>query len=93
MPPRGTAREPGRAQPDTLVHGDLHARNNLRAGREPWPAVNPQGHTGDPAYDGATLVKSRALTPLQADDLGKAAHRIVDVLAEAAELDRERVRR
>ncbi|MFE5792083.1 aminoglycoside phosphotransferase family protein [Streptomyces sp. NPDC056503] len=88
-----TVRELGRDQPDTLVHGDLHPRNILRADREPWLAVDPKGYAGDPAYDGGTLLKSRALSLLGADDLRKAADRVVDVFAEAAELDRERVRR
>ncbi|MEU6480372.1 aminoglycoside phosphotransferase family protein [Streptomyces sp. NPDC047017] len=99
LPPRvfeaagATARELGRTQPDTLVHGDLHARNILRASREPWLAVDPKGYVGDPAYDGGTLLKSRALTLWDADDLRTAVHRVLDVFAEAAEVDRERVRR
>ncbi|MFJ3923106.1 aminoglycoside phosphotransferase family protein [Streptomyces sp. NPDC090022] len=88
-----TVRELGRVQPDTLVHGDLHARNILRADREPWLAVDPKGYAGDPAYDGGTLLKSRALALLEADDLHGAVHRVLDVFAEGAELDRERVRR
>lgn len=88
-----TVRELGRNQPDTLLHGDLHARNILAADREPWLVVDPKGYAGDPAYDGGTLLKSRALSLLAADDLGRAAHRVLDVFAEAAELDRERVRR
>ncbi|MER7728579.1 aminoglycoside phosphotransferase family protein [Streptomyces sp. NPDC096323] len=88
-----TVRELGRSQPDTLIHGDLHARNILRADREPWLAVDPKGYVGDPAYDGGTLLKSRALTLLEADDLRKAVRRVLDVFTEAAELDRERVQR
>ncbi|WP_431904379.1 aminoglycoside phosphotransferase family protein [Nonomuraea sp. bgisy101] len=88
-----TVRELGRVQPDILVHGDLHAGNILRAGREPWLAVDPKGYAGDPAYDGGTLLKSRVLTLLEADDLRKALLRTLDVFAEAAELDRERARR
>lgn len=88
-----TVRELGRIQPATLVHGDLHARNILRSGREPWLAVDPKGYAGDPAYDGGTMLKSRALTLLEAEDLRKALHRILDVFAEAAELDRERTQR
>ncbi|MEV8564605.1 aminoglycoside phosphotransferase family protein [Streptomyces sp. NPDC051322] len=88
-----TVRELGRTQPDTLIHGDLHARNILRADREPWLAVDPKGYAGDPAYDGGTLLKSRALTLLEADDLRKAVHRALDVFAEAAELEREDIRR
>ncbi|NUW30848.1 kinase [Nonomuraea sp. SMC257] len=88
-----TIRELGRVQPDILIHGDLHARNILRADREPWLAVDPKGYVGDPAYDGGTLLKSRALTLLEADDLRKVVHRTVDIFAEAAEVDRERARR
>ncbi|MZD09002.1 kinase, partial [Streptomyces sp. SID5785] len=88
-----TVRDLGRHQPDTLVHGDLHARNILRADREPWLAVDPKGYAGDPAYDGGTLLKSRALSLLGADDLPRAVHRVVDVFADAAELDRARVLR
>jgi streptomycin 6-kinase len=87
-----TVRELGRDQPDLLLHGDLHGRNILCADREPWLAVDPKGYAGDPAYDGGTLLKSRALTFLEADDLRKAVHHVLDVFAEAAELDRERVR-
>ncbi|MER6946463.1 aminoglycoside phosphotransferase family protein [Nonomuraea sp. NPDC000554] len=88
-----TVRELGRVQPDVLIHGDLHAGNVLRADREPWLAVDPKGYAGDPAYDGGTLLKSRALTLLEADDLRKALHRTLDVFVDAAELDRERAQR
>lgn len=88
-----TVRELGRVQPDILIHGDLHARNILRAGREPWLAVDPKGYVGDPAYDSGTLLKTRAVGLLDSDDLHKAVRRILDVFAEAAELDRERVQR
>jgi streptomycin 6-kinase len=88
-----TIRELGPVQPDTVIHGDLHAGNILRADREPWLAVDPKGYAGDPAYDGGTLLKSRALALLEADDLVKAVHRALDGFADAAELDRERVRR
>lgn len=89
-----TVRELGRTQPDTLVHGDLHPGNILRAHREPWLAVDPKGRAGDPAYDAGTLLKARALTLLQDGDVPRAAlHRAVDVFADAAEVDRERARR
>ena len=88
-----TVRELGRTQPDTLVHGDLHGGNILRADREPWLAVDPKGYAGDPAYDAGTLLKSRALTLLQEDDLGRALLRALDVFAEAAQLDLECTRR
>lgn len=88
-----TVRELGRRQPDLLDGGGLHAGNVLRADREPWPAVDPKGYAGDPAYDGGALLTSRAPALLDADDLRTAAHRILDVFSEAAGLDRQRVRR
>lgn len=86
-----TVRELGRSQPDTVVHGDLHARNILRADREPWLAVDPKGYAGDPAYDAGTLLRSRALHILGEADPQSAIRRILDVFAEAAELDLDRV--
>ncbi|MFF2012954.1 aminoglycoside phosphotransferase family protein [Streptomyces sp. NPDC058195] len=88
-----TVRELGRDQPDTLVHGDLHARNILRADREPWLAVDPKGYAGDLAYDGGTLLTSRVPVLLGSGDLGKALNRTLCVFAEAAEIDPERARR
>ena len=88
-----TVRELGCDQPDILVHGDLHARNILRADREPWLAVDSKGYVGDPAYDGGTLVKTHALGLLGVDDLHKGVRRTLDIFAEAGELDRERVQR
>ncbi|MET9962264.1 aminoglycoside phosphotransferase family protein [Streptomyces sp. NPDC006326] len=88
-----TVRELAGVQPDTLVHGDLHAGNILRADREPWLAVDPKGYAGDPAYDGGTLLKSHALRFLAGGDPRTLVHRTLDVFAEAAGLDRERVGR
>ncbi|MEV4807691.1 aminoglycoside phosphotransferase family protein [Nonomuraea sp. NPDC049421] len=88
-----TVREVGAAQPGILIHGDLHPGNILRAEREPWLAVDPKGYAGDPAYDVGPLVKSLVLKLLESGDLGKALLRTLDVFAETAELDRERVRR
>ncbi|MFF8831176.1 aminoglycoside phosphotransferase family protein [Streptomyces sp. NPDC015131] len=88
-----TVRELGGDQPDLMVHGDLHPRNVLRAEREPWLAIDPKGCAGDPAYDGGTLLKSRVPALLGADDPAGAVRRVLDVFAEAAELDRERVYR
>ncbi|WP_433160187.1 aminoglycoside phosphotransferase family protein [Kribbella sp. CA-247076] len=84
--------ELGRDQPDLLVHGDFHQRNILPSAREPWLAVDPKGCTGDPAYDGATFLKPRALALSSSADLTKALHHELDLYAGAAELDRERVR-
>ncbi|WP_406007396.1 aminoglycoside phosphotransferase family protein [Streptomyces sp. NBC_00637] len=91
-----TVRELGGGRTDLLVHGDLHARNILRADREPWLAVDPKGWAGDPAYDGGTLLKPLIFGHVMRHgegDLRRVAHRILDHFAEAAGLDRERTRR
>ncbi|WP_330336625.1 aminoglycoside phosphotransferase family protein [Streptomyces sp. NBC_00557] len=88
-----TVRELGHGRADTLVHGDLHARNILRADREPWLAVDPKGYAGDPAYDGGTLLKTYAAQRATAGELPKAVRRALAVFSDAAGLDRERVRR
>ncbi len=88
-----TAGELGADQPDLLIHGDLHATNILPAEREPWLVVDPKGYAGDPAYDAGMAIKWRPLRILDRDALWKATRRGLDVFADAAELDRERVRR
>jgi streptomycin 6-kinase len=88
-----TVRDLGRQQPELMVHGDFHATNILRADREPWLVVDPKGYAGDPAYDAGMAIKWRPLLALKADDLRKAVRRGLETFADAAELDRERVRR
>ncbi|MER0477257.1 aminoglycoside phosphotransferase family protein [Streptomyces sp. Edi2] len=88
-----TVRELAHHQPDTLIHGDLNARNILAGTREPWLAADPKGWVGDRAYDCATLTKSRSVVLAEQGDLAKGIHRTVDAFTSAAELDRERARR
>lgn len=88
-----TVRELGMDQPDTLIHGDLHFTNVLRAEREPWLAIDPKGYVGDPAYDSITLLRTRFEPLLTAPDPRAAALRRLAVFADAAEVDRERARR
>jgi streptomycin 6-kinase len=83
----------GRDQPEILIHGDFHPRNILRADREPWLAVDPKGYVGDPAYDATTFLRTRAAHQLGADDLINVLNRELELFAEAAELDPERIRR
>lgn len=85
--------ELGRDQPELAVHGDLHPRNILRGEREDWLAIDPKGWVGDPAYDAGRLVGPRARALMTADDPVKVLRRELDVFAEAAEVDAERVRR
>ncbi|MFD2472632.1 aminoglycoside phosphotransferase family protein [Amycolatopsis silviterrae] len=40
----------------TMLHGDLHFGNVLRARREPWLAIDPAGWRGTAAFDAFTVV-------------------------------------
>jgi len=42
---------PASADRQVLLATDLHAQNILAAEREPWLAIDPKPHIGDPAYD------------------------------------------
>ena len=43
--------------PPRLLHGDLHHFNVLRNGAE-WVAIDPEGVTGDPAYECAAFLRN-----------------------------------
>lgn len=81
---------------DVLIHGDLHAANILHSERAGWLAIDPKGYVGDRAFDAGMVVKWMAVRMLEGapepiyDDA--AVSRALDVYAEAAELDRNRVR-
>lgn len=88
-----TVRELGRGQPDTLVHGDLHYKNIVRAAREPWLAIDPKGFAGDPASQGVSVLIGAFQRQFpQAGDFGQLPRRLA-IYADAAELDRGRVLR
>jgi streptomycin 6-kinase len=42
---------PATADREVVIATDLHAQNVLAAQREPWLAVDPKPHVGDPTYD------------------------------------------
>jgi len=79
--------------PPVLVHQDLHGGNVLRAGREPWLAIDPKPLAGERAFDVASLLRDRR-GALAADPhpVRRIAARL-DRLSEALDLDRERMRR
>jgi streptomycin 6-kinase len=51
-----TCRELGPGQPRRLLHGNLRFAHVLRAEREPWLTIDPNGMAGDPAYEVAPLL-------------------------------------
>ncbi|MGC4943789.1 aminoglycoside phosphotransferase family protein [Kribbella sp. DT2] len=76
---------------DTMLHGDLHFANVLRAEREPWLVIDPKGLAGSAAFDAATIVRDRI--DEIADDLSAGLLRRIAVYSEAAEVDPELARR
>lgn len=88
-----TARNLATVQPNLLVHGDMNFGNVLRSSREPWLAIDPKGHSGDPAYDSVRLLRDRWPQMVAEGDLKGSLVRQLTAWSEAAEMDRERVMR
>ena len=74
-----------------LLHGDLHQENILRAGREPWLAIDPKGVVGEAAYETAALLHN-PVESLDVPEPKKLLARRLDVLSERLGLDRARIR-
>jgi streptomycin 6-kinase len=73
----------------TLLHGDLHHGNILRAEREAWLAVDPKGFVGEPACEVGPFL----LNGLEGvADLGALLNRRVHQFAEELSLDADRIR-
>ncbi|HWO58530.1 MAG TPA: aminoglycoside phosphotransferase family protein [Umezawaea sp.] len=80
------AHEMAADQPSLLVHGDLHLGNLLHRDGD-LTAVDPNGFVGDPAYEFLPLLRGEWFNgPPEVD-------RWIAEFAEAAGVDRERVRR
>jgi streptomycin 6-kinase len=76
---------PASAARRVLLATDLHAGNVLSAEREPWLAIDPKPHVGDPTYD-ALQHMLNCDDRLRADPRGLASR-----MAELLDLDRERL--
>ncbi len=88
----GACRELGQEKvPPVLLHQDLHGGNVLRSERG-WLAIDPKPLAGDPAFDGASLLRDRRWLLGRGGDEARLARRL-EILAETLELDRERLRR
>jgi streptomycin 6-kinase len=85
-----TVQELARKQPETMVHGDLHFGNVVRARREPWLVVDPKGLAGDLASDALQVLLRGAESLLAADDLEAEVRRRLAIFADAAEIERDR---
>lgn len=78
------------AQRRTVLHGDLHHDNILRATREPWLAIDPHGIVGDPGFDIGALLYNPAPGRRDESLLALVPARI-EQLADGLELPVERV--
>ncbi len=76
---------PDSADRAVVIATDLHAQNILAAQREPWLAIDPKPHVGDPAYDVLQYLINCG-ERLVADPVGLARR-----LAEPLALDLDRV--
>jgi streptomycin 6-kinase len=72
----------------SVLHGDIHHDNILHFGKRGWLAIDPKGLIGERGFDYANLFcnpdRATATTP-------KLFRRRVEVVAEAAGLDRKRL--
>jgi streptomycin 6-kinase len=88
-----TCRELGPGQARRLLHGNLRLGHILRAAREPWLAIDPNGMAGDPAYEVAPLLDQFGSGLASAPDRRAAVHARLAAFIEAAGVDPERARR
>ena len=68
------------------LHGDMHHFNVLRAGREPWLAIDPKGLAGDPCFDVCQFLRNPEPVPLSVNRAR------LDVFCAELGLDRARTR-
>lgn len=64
----------------------------LAAQREPWLAVDPKPLVGERAFDVASLLRDRRAELVRDPQPVRSITRRLDLLSEALELDRERMR-
>lgn len=88
-----TCLELGPGQPNLLLHGDLVFDNVLRAEREPWLVIDPDGLAGEPAFDAAQFLTNRWSELTAQPDLRAAVRTRLTAFVEGAGVDFERARR
>lgn len=70
----------------TVLHGDLHHYNVLRARRAPWLAIDPKGLVGDRHFDVCQFFRNPRDVPTSVN------RRRLDIFCAELGLDRERTR-
>jgi streptomycin 6-kinase len=72
------------AGPPSVLHGDLHHFNVLRAERADWLAIDPKGLMGDPCFDVCQFLRNPHPVPPSVN------RRRLDILCAELGLDRQR---
>jgi streptomycin 6-kinase len=70
----------------TVLHGDLHHFNVLRAQRAEWLAIDPKGLAGDPCFDVCQFFRNPREVALSVN------RRRLDIFCAELDLDRERTK-
>ena len=78
------------AEPDVLLHGDLHHDNILQNG-EDWLVIDPKGVIGEPAYEVAAFIRNPIPELLNHADAPNIIHNRVTRFAELLELPSQRI--
>ena len=74
-----------------LLHGDLHHDNIIKAGRQPWLAIDPKGVLGEPAYEIGALLRNPIQRLKHTSDLKSLFTRRIDQLHELLGFDKQRM--
>jgi streptomycin 6-kinase len=78
------------AEPDVLLHGDLHHDNILQNG-EGWLVIDPKGVIGEPAYEVAAFIRNPIPELLNHADAPNIIHNRVIRFSELFELPPQRI--
>lgn len=77
---------------ELLLHGNFRQGKVLAGERAPWLTVGPDPVVGERAYDLARLVRDRLEDQVASSTGASGARRRVNKLADALDVDRERLR-
>lgn len=78
------------AEPDVLLHGDLHHDNILQNGND-WVVIDPKGVIGESAYEVAAFIRNPMPELLTHDDAPNIIHNRITRLAGLLELPSQRI--
>lgn len=78
------------ADPDILLHGDLHHDNILQNSND-WVVIDPKGVIGEPAYEVAAFIRNPMPELLNHDDAQNIIHNRITRFSELLELPSQRI--